>query len=209
MEKSDSALRNFVDAIIEGDDGVALQLLHAQPTLAQARFQEGAGRQAEMPFFLASIGRYIWAGDTALHLAAAAYQTKIVRELLRAGADVRSRNRLGDEPLHAAAVGQPGSEWWNPAAQAATIVCLIHAGADPNTLNKTGVSPLHRAVRSRCAKAVETLLDHGADPALRNKSGSTAKLLATYNTGRGGSGSPEAKEEQKEILRLLETRTKK
>jgi hypothetical protein len=28
-------------------------------------------------------------------------------------------------------------------------------------------------------------------------------LLATQNTGRGGSGSPEAKAQQKEIVRLL------
>ena len=126
--------------------------------------------------------------------------------LLGAGADVHAKNRLGDEALHAASVGQPGSPAWNPRAQTATIVCLIEAGADPNTVNKTGVSPLHRAVRSRCAEAVRTLLQRGADPELRNKSGSTPMLLATHNTGRGGSGSPEAKSQQQEIFRLLERR---
>jgi hypothetical protein len=202
--KPDSALRGFVAAIVNGEDRLALRLLAASPTLARACFQEGATRQTAKTFYLAPIGRYIWAGDTALHIAAAAYHTRMVEKLLRAGADVHAKNRLGDQALHAAAVGQPGSTMWNPPAQAATIVCLIEAGADPNTVNKTGVSPLHRAVRSRCAKAVQTLLECGADPALRNKSGSTPKLLATHNTGRGGTGSPEAKSQQQEILRLLE-----
>ena len=94
----------------------------------------------------------------------------------------------------------------NPAAQAATIVCLIEAGADPNAANKSGVAPLHRAVRTRCATAVRTLLDCGADPVRRNRNGSTPMLLAVENTGRGGTGSPEAKAEQQEILRLLERR---
>jgi hypothetical protein len=204
--KGDSELRELVAAIVDGNDSLALILLTASPSLARACFQAGATRQAAKAFYLASIGRYIWAGDTALHIAAAAYQTEMVRMLLSAGADVHAKNRLGDEALHAAAVGQPGSGMWNPKAQAATIICLIEAGANPNTMNKTGVSPLHRAIRSRCATAVQTLLEYGADPELRNKSGSTPMLLATHNTGRGGSGSPEAKRQQQEIVRLLEQR---
>src|SRR4051812_10124630 len=145
MMKADLALRELVAAIAKGDDNLALRLLAASPILTRACFQTGATRQTARTFYLAPIGRYIWAGDTALHIAAAAYQTEMVRMLLGAGADVQAKNRLGDEALHAAAVGQPGSGMWNPPAQAATIVCLIEAGADPDTLNKTGVSPLHRA----------------------------------------------------------------
>jgi hypothetical protein len=55
---------------------------------------------------------------------------------------------------------------------------------------------------------VQALLDHGADPAIRNKNGSTAIQLATRTTGRSGSGSPEAKAQQQEILLLLEGRRK-
>ena len=69
-----------------------------------------------------------------------------------------------------------------------------------------GVTPLHRAVRTRCAAAVRVLLDNGADIRRRNKSGSTPMLLATQNTGRSGAGSPEAKAQQQEIVRLLEQR---
>jgi hypothetical protein len=67
-----------------------------------------------------------------------------------------------------------------------------------------GVTPLHRAVRTRCAEAVRTLLAHGADPARKNKSGSTPMHLASLNTGRGGTGSAEAKAQQAEIVRALE-----
>jgi len=206
MTKSDLALWELVRAIGAGDSGSVSRQLAASPSLASACFHIGATRQAAKKYFLETIGRYVFAGDTALHIAAAAYETGVVRKLLAAGADVRAKNRLGDEPLHAASVGSPGSRRWNPSAQAATIVCIIEAGADPNAADKIGVSPLHRAVRTRCAAAVRTLLEHGADPARKNKRGSTPMLLAIQNTGRGGTGSPEAKSQQQEILRLLEQR---
>src|SRR5215472_227850 len=204
MAKSDSALRDFITAIISSDDAKASRLLAASPELATATFQIGVTRATAKAYFLKEIGRYLYKGDTGLHIAAAAYRTELVRELIKAGADVHAENRLGDQPIHAAAVGAPGSRSWNPAAQAATIVCLIKAGADPNTADKHGVTPLHRAVRTRCAAAVRTLLENEADPTRKNGSGSTPMLLATMTTGRGGSGLPEAKSQQQEILRLLE-----
>jgi hypothetical protein len=51
---------------------------------------------------------------------------------------------------------------------------------------------------------VRALLHGGADARRKNKNGSTPVRLATLNTGRGGSGSPESKAQQEEILRLLE-----
>ena len=86
---------------------------------------------------------------------------------------------------------------------AATIACLIAAGADPNAADLGGTTPLHRAVRNRCAAAVAALLDGGADVRRKNKRGSTAAQLATRNTGRGGTGAPEAKAQQADIARLL------
>jgi ankyrin repeat protein len=123
--------------------------------------------------------------------------------LIALGADIRARNRLGVEPLHLAADGAPGSRSWNPRAQAGTISLLIQAGADPNANNKNGTAPLHRAVRTRSAAAVEALLAGGADPRLKTRNGSTPMTLAEQTTGRGGSGSPQAKAQQKEIVRLL------
>ena len=198
----------MVDAIVAGDGVRFSQLLTKNPALARASFSQGATRQGLNPRtqFIKEIGHYIYSGDTALHFAAAAYRAEMVRELIQAGADVRAKNRRGTEPLHAAAVGGPGAAHWNPKAQAATIARLIDAGAEPNAMNMDGATPLHRAVRTRCAAAVKALLAFGADPSLKNKGGSTARQLATLTTGRGGSGSPKAKEQQQEILVLLRGR---
>jgi len=145
----------------------------------------------------------MYEGDTALHMAAAAYQTRIADELIARGADVHARNRRGAVPLHYAVDGGPSLPGWDPRAQAKMVARLILAGADPNAVDKSGVAPLHRAVRNRCAAAVKALIDGGADSRAPNENGSTPLVLATQNTGRGGSGSAQAKAQQEEILRLL------
>jgi hypothetical protein len=206
VETSEQSLRRLVDAIVADDGALFSKLLHESPALATVSFSLGATRQSPSPNFIKEIGHYIYAGDTALHFAAASYRPKMAGKLIQAGANVRAKNRRGSEPLHAAAFGSPGSPRWDPAAQAATIVCLIEAGADPNAQNMDGATPLHRAVRTRCAGAGRALLDHGANPAIRNKNGSTAMNLALFTTGRPGSGSPEAKAQQQEILLLLQGR---
>jgi Ankyrin repeats (many copies)/Ankyrin repeat len=209
MANPDAALMTMVKAIVADDSAAVSKLLAANPALATAHFAQGAARRGANVHFIDAIKRYIFAGDTALHIAAAAYRPNIVRKLLQGGAEVRAKNRRGAEPLHAAAAGAPGSASWNPRAQAATVSCLIEAGADPNALNQDGVAPLHVAVRTRCAAAVQALLDGGADPRRKNKNGSTPILLATRNTGRGGTGAPEAKAQQAEIVQLLQQYTGK
>jgi len=52
---------------------------------------------------------------------------------------------------------------------------------------------------------VAALLAGGADPHRPNRNGSTPILLATRQTGRDGSGSPEARAQQREIIDLLAT----
>jgi ankyrin repeat protein len=92
---------------------------------------------------------------------------------------------------------------WEPTAQASTIAYLLSVGADPNALDRSGVAPLHRAVRTRSLPAVRALLDGGADPRAPNKTGSTPLHLAVQTTGRGGSGSDHARQQQAGIIRLL------
>jgi hypothetical protein len=195
--------RDFVESIVSGDSARAIRLLDASPLLAKECAARGATRQAAKEHFFLEILHYIYGGDTALHMAAAAYQTRIADELIARGADVRARNRRGAEPIHYAVDGGPNLPGWDASAQTKMIATLIRAGADPNAVDKSGVAPLHRAVRNRCAAAVTALIDGGADPRAPNKNGSTPLLLATQNTGRGGSGSAEAKAQQKEILRVL------
>ncbi|HZP04867.1 MAG TPA: ankyrin repeat domain-containing protein [Terracidiphilus sp.] len=204
MQPIDAGLQTLVDAIITDDLVQCSRLLRERPELATASFHEGASRQTANKYFLTRIKRYIWAGDTALHLAAAAYETKIAQVLIEAGALINAKNRHGAEPLHAAAVGQPGTPDWNLLEQSKMLELLIDAGSDPNTTDKRGVTPLHIAVRTRSAAAVETLLRRGADPTRTNKSGSTALKLAKLSTGKSGSGSEEARAQQQQILRLLE-----
>ena len=195
--------RALVQAIVSGEVVVARKMVRALPHLAKARAAYGATRQTAAEHFYKEILHYMYEGDTALHMAAAAYQEQMASELIARGGDVRAKNRRGAEPIHYAADGVPGGPAWNPDAQAATIACLIASGADPNVNDKSGVAPLHRAVRSRCAAAVKVLLESGADVDAANGRGSTPLLLAMQNTGRGGTGSVRAKAQQAEILRLL------
>jgi ankyrin repeat protein len=199
---SDALLIKLVRTIVTGDHAAVLNLLASGPSLAKEHFEQGATRQTAATFHIDEIGHYVYAGDTALP--AAAYRHEIAKTLITMGANVRAKNRRGAEPLHYAADGMPGSLAWSPAAQSATIACLVAAGADPNTNDKSGVTPLHRAVRTRCAAAVEALLQGGTDPRRKNKNGSTPMLLAIQNTGRGGSGSRAAKAQQEQIVRMLQ-----
>lgn len=208
MAREDAALLALMKAIATDDGDAALAKLAASPGLAKASLGTGATRGAARDHYFKDIEHYAYGGDTALHIAAAAYQPRIARALIAKGADVRVRNRRGAEPLHYAADGVPGSPSWNPFQQEKVIVVLIAAGADPDAIDNGGVAPLHRAVRTRCAGAVHALLKGGANARKPNKSGSTPMDLAVKLTGRGGSGSPEAKAEQAKIVPLLDAHTR-
>jgi ankyrin repeat protein len=159
----------------------------------------GASRQKASAFFYADIAHYLYAGDTALHMAAAAFRRQVVELLMGHGANCRAKNRRGAEPLHYAA----DANRWDPSAQAETIAFLVAVGADAAAVDRSGVAPLHRAVRTRSLAAVRALLDGGAHPRQPNKTGSTPLHLAVQTTGRGGSGSPQAREQQAGIVGLL------
>jgi ankyrin repeat protein len=194
-----SVFLDFIRAVVDGDIDEVSRRLAASPSLATTASDVGASRQEASTFFFADIAHYLYAGDTALHMAAAAFQRGVAEVLVAHRADCRARNRRGAEPLHYAA----DANRWNPAAQADTIEYLISIGADPNAEDGSGVAPLHRAVRTRSLAAVRALLDGGANSRQPNKSGSTPLHLAVQTTGRGGSGSPRAREQQAHIVRLL------
>jgi hypothetical protein len=63
---------------------------------------------------------------------------------------------------------------------------------------------LDGAADRRCVAGGAGTLGSRLSNADRCVHGSTSMLLATQTTGRGGGGSPEAKAQQKEIVRLLE-----
>jgi ankyrin repeat protein len=194
-----SLFLDFVRVVVDGDIDEASSRLARNPAMATTSSKVGATRQGASAFFFAAIAHYLYTGDTALHMAAAAFQRQMAELLVEHGADCRAKNRRGAEPLHYAA----DANHWDPTAQAETIAYLLSVGADPDAVDRSGVAPLHRAVRTRSLAAVRALLDGGATPRQPNKTGSTPLHLAVQTTGRGGSGSPHAREQQAGIVRLL------
>jgi ankyrin repeat protein len=188
---------------IASDRDRAVILLADSPRLAPVALAKARAGEASDEFFLEECRMQVYAGDTALHIAAAAYDVEMARKLVAAHADVRAKDRRGAEPLHSAIRGGPGSSSWDPSRQTAVISYLIEAGADVDAAAAGGVTPLHRAVRNRCSAAVRILLDAGADPLRASDSGSTAVALTQWTTGRGGTGSPEARSELQLIAGML------
>jgi hypothetical protein len=180
--------------IVDDDRARARELLIADPGLAK--------RVLDKPrFYDSGIFHWMYAGDTPLHLAASGYRIEIVESLLAARADPNAAaNHRAGRPLHYAADGYINGPAWDAQRQVKTIARLLEAGACIDAQDKNGASALHRAVRTRCADAVQYLLRAGSDPTLKNKSGSTPFHLAVQNTGRGGSGADEAKDAQRRII---------
>jgi len=203
VKNGDRALRALIDQIAAGATGQALRAVKAAPRLARLALAQGATHADPFSHFLTAIGHYVYAGDTALHVAAAAHQPAVARALLAAGADVAAANRRAAQPLHYAMDAAPGSPSWDPRTLRSTVEILIDAGAELDAVTKEGTTPLHRAVRNRCAAAVAILLEAGADWRRQNERGSTALHLAVQTTGKSGSGSEVARDQQREIIRLL------
>jgi hypothetical protein len=184
------------EAIVEDDRSQAKHVLQKEPALAT--------ELTKAPLLELRLPHWIYAKDSALHVAAAGYRVEIAKLLLDAGANPNSaENHRRSGPLHYAADGYIVSKLWNEKNQVAMIRLLLKAGAQINAQDKNGATPLHRAVRTRCAAAVQCLLDAGADATIKNKPGSTAFHLAVQNTGRGGSGAEVAKAAQREIIQLF------
>jgi ankyrin repeat protein len=202
MAASDSQpvrFTSFLRLIAAGNVEDVTRRLVATPALASATARIRETRDDPGELFLRTIAHYVYGGDTALHVAAAAFNRPIAELLVAQGADVRAKNRRGAEPLHYAA----DTNHWDPVAQAAVIEFLIAVGADPNARDKDGTAPLHRAVRTRSLPAVRALVAGGASPTNPNGRGSTPLDLAGRTTGRGGSGSAQAREQQAGIIRYL------
>ena len=82
----DNGLYDFVSVIVAGDTAAAARLLDNSSALVRARCVVGATRQGSNPYFFEAIAHYMYAGDTALHMAAFL-------------CDIRHRARTGC-PLH-------------------------------------------------------------------------------------------------------------
>src|ERR1700722_10159943 len=159
------AIETILTAMVDDDRTRVRELLKANPILAKSLI-------AQARLYQSKIVHWIYAGDTALHLAAAGHRVELVRLLLAAGAEPNSaKNHRQSGPLHYAADGYIKGADWDAKRQVKTIQCLLAAGAHINAQDKNGATPLHRAVRTRCAAAVKCLLESGSDATLKNKPG--------------------------------------
>src|SRR6266568_5972950 len=121
MSKVKSVFLEFVRQVVNGEIDEVSRRLAASPSFATAASDVGATRQGAANFFFREIMHYLYAGDTALHMAAAAFRRPVAKLLVVHGADCHARNRRGAEPLHYAA----DANRWNPMAQAETIKYLL------------------------------------------------------------------------------------
>src|SRR2546430_13458498 len=89
------AFWSILQAIVAGDAATASRLLAASPNLASGSLDPGATRRAANDFYYEQINHYVYEGDTALHVAAAAYRHEIARKLIAAGARAAARDTRG------------------------------------------------------------------------------------------------------------------
>src|SRR5438045_2163875 len=121
-------------AILNDDRPTAKALLGANPSLATHRIDEAKLYQSK-------IFHWIYAGDTALHLAAAGYRVEIIRLLLKAGADPNAaKNHRRSTPLHYAADGFITGPVWDAKRQVKAIRLLLDHGADLHLPDKNGAT---------------------------------------------------------------------
>src|SRR5258708_13817562 len=115
-ESPSELFATLVQAIAARLTGDVRKLLTDHPILARHKAAVGATRKSAGEFYLKGIEHYLYEGDTALHVAAAAaaYGEAVAVQLVAKGAEVRAKNRHSQEPLHYAVLGTPGSLRWNP-----------------------------------------------------------------------------------------------
>jgi ankyrin repeat protein len=107
-------------------------------------------------------------GATALHWAVRWDDLEMADLLIRAGADVHARNRLGVTPLYLACIN----------GNAVMIGKLLDSGVDSNAaLSEPGETPLMLVSRTGNTQALRVLLDHRADVNARDASKQQTALM--------------------------------
>lgn len=138
----------------DGDVKAVAQLIEKNPRLVYA---------AEPEF-----------GWTALHRAAQFGHTRLVRLLLKSGANPSQRDRKRFTPLHSAAAGHEFT--------LQSLVLLVKAGAEMEARNTYWQTPLQVAVQSSNLPGFSFLLEQGARTDWLDRQGLDALGMAKYQT---------------------------
>ena len=134
--------------------------------------------------------------DTALDQLQAR-QMEALRLAIATGAKLELRDSSGATPLIDAA-GSGGNATQSP-TEIAAVKLLVEAGARVNAVDGNKCTALHMAAMRGYIESVKLLLDHGADPALKNVYGETPANMAQPGDGRP----PLDPRRRAEILQLL------
>jgi ankyrin repeat protein len=102
-----------------------------------------------------------------MHVAATNGNLQIAAILIKAGADINLRDKIGSTPLDDAAEH----------GRLEMLKLLLDVGAIVDAENKNGMTPLMFAAKSGDVEAVRALLAHGANP---NKSDYTGRDAASW-----------------------------
>ena len=131
MQPPRSALMSLVRLIAAGDTAIALQIIAARPRLARAVFSQDATRKDCNTYYLDAIGCYIYAGDSAPYVAAAAYQHMVVDALLAAA----GMHENGAAPSRS----MPPPPGWTPVTSSPQQV--LRAGSSTSLRMSAAISP--------------------------------------------------------------------
>jgi uncharacterized protein len=145
--------------------------------ISEAHLADGvAARTAEMLLRAGADPNFHSEGEehaTAIHLAAMGGEVDLVKVLLQHGGDVNLRDFADATPLMIAAGYECSAD--NPCP---VVALLIAHGASLNAQDADGNTALMNAAEDGNITAGRLLLDHGADPTMKNKKGQTALDLS-------------------------------
>jgi ankyrin repeat protein len=174
----------IVKALLE--KGAALERRDAQgrtPLLLAIENGEYSGEK-RTALFLIQKGADIHAkdgqGNTPLILASRQDLPKLVKLLLKKGADPKEKNLAGEDASCFLGANPANQKLFDAveADSAARVAKAIAGGATPNARRSSGYTPLLVAVEGSYFNAFRALLEHGADPSVESPEGESPLQLA-------------------------------